>query len=430
MLELYPESNDEEWTTGRAERDGDEALVKVSLVLLTQEPFKTFPFLSSISPVEIPSLGVIYLSLLSAKHILIGEKGGIGGLRTILSRLEPDSTYWSKLGNALVEYCFSDGCLLEFHQEIQEPSALEGVLCFSRLGTELLLGLKDSPPDREEEPDAARSSRNKRIREILSQGCNGDADPEVVDIQTPRTTLRDLVLPNDLKDDLKLVVKLCQGDKASSPVMLFHGKSGTGKTFAASALAGSIRRKLCVVKLGKVLSRYVGDTERRLEQAFQEARSQNAILLLDEIDSLLYSRIYSHQSWQVTEVNTLLKLLEDPKIPVVLATNFLEKLDDAVLRRVHHLIAFPIPDIEERKALWKMELRRNKLKSTYLDLDRLGSIVLTGGLISNAVRQVKNRFVLFGRKSPVTTDSLYLAAIKEISKMGTLNSRPIPGFKV
>jgi SpoVK/Ycf46/Vps4 family AAA+-type ATPase len=209
---------------------------------------------------------------------------------------------------------------------------------------------------------------------------------------------------------------LCRRRPASSPTLLFHGAPGTGKTHAAAAFAGALGRNLATASLAQIHNKYVGETEKHLEQLFQEAARAKAVLLLDEADALLHSREHAQRSYEVSWVNVLLKLLEKPASPVILCTNFVDKLDSAVHRRIHYVLAFPVPGAEERRGIWARELRLAGLCEE-VDLDQLAGISLSGGLIANAVRQAKVRKALLRRSFKLTTSVLEGLAYAELPKM-------------
>jgi len=82
-----------------------------------------------------------------------------------------------------------------------------------------------------------------------------------------------------------------------------------------------------------LLNAHVGDSEKAIARAFEEARDEGALLILDEVDSLLSDRRLAVRSWEVSQVNELLVQLEAHTLPVVATTNFMERLDPACLRR-------------------------------------------------------------------------------------------------
>ncbi len=122
--------------------------------------------------------------------------------------------------------------------------------------------------------------------------------------------------------------------------LLLSGAPGTGKTEFVKYL-GKVLNKRVSVKMGSdILSMYVGGTEQNIKQAFAEAASEKSILFLDEIDGLVQSRASAQRSWEVTQVNELLHQMENFGGVMIGATNFVENLDAAILRRFTFKLEF------------------------------------------------------------------------------------------
>ena len=122
--------------------------------------------------------------------------------------------------------------------------------------------------------------------------------------------------------------------------ILLWGPPGTGKSEFVNYLGQKLGRKV-VVKMGSdILSRYVGDTEKSIREAFDEAEEENAILFLDELDGVMQNRAGATAGWEVSQVNELLHQLEHFKGIMIGATNFRDNLDPAVLRRFTYKLEF------------------------------------------------------------------------------------------
>ena len=105
------------------------------------------------------------------------------------------------------------------------------------------------------------------------------------------------------------------------------------------------------ISYGKISSCYVGETEKRLAEAFEEASKEGALLFIDEADSLISDRRNANHSWETTQINEFLIQLENCKCLVVCSTNFQGKLDAASNRRFHFHLRF---DYLKKNGILKM----------------------------------------------------------------------------
>lgn len=122
--------------------------------------------------------------------------------------------------------------------------------------------------------------------------------------------------------------------------LCFHGPPGTGKTAYAHWLAGQLDRPLRVVHTTELLSKYVGDTEKQIASIFRAARQEEAILLLEEGDSLMRDRRMALHNWEVTQVNELLMRMESYDGFLIVNTNYFNALDKAYSRRFTQKVEF------------------------------------------------------------------------------------------
>lgn len=146
-----------------------------------------------------------------------------------------------------------------------------------------------------------------------------------------------------VKKDLNRVAVDVKKNPAGSCV-IFHGRSGTGKTLAASELAKQLGKEAFQVDLSAVVSKYIGETEKNLKRLFEQAESRNWILFFDEADALFGKRTEvedAHDRYANVEVNYLLAQLEAHKVIWILTTNSRTHLDPAFEARCKHRVKTP-----------------------------------------------------------------------------------------
>jgi len=133
--------------------------------------------------------------------------------------------------------------------------------------------------------------------------------------------------------DLKMLTEKLKKSKVKAYSLLLYGEPGCGKTFYGNYLAQELGMNVIKKKASDMLSRYVGESEKQIAAAFQEAVDNNAILILDECDSMLTDRSKAKQDFQVSSVNTMLTCMESHPLPFICSTNLKQWLDKASMRR-------------------------------------------------------------------------------------------------
>lgn len=206
-------------------------------------------------------------------------------------------------------------------------------------------------------------------------------------------------------------------------VALLHGESGTGKTHVAEALASALGLPLVRIDLSRVVSKYIGETEKNLAAVFAEAEGFGALLFFDEADAVFGKRTGvkdAHDRYANIETNYLLQRLESFEGVALLATNLLQNLDDAFLRRLHFVIHLPRPTPALRRALWAQHLPE-AVRAPTLDLHLLATRYdLVGGEIRNAA--LGAAFAAAAAGGEVTPERAVEAVRRELAKKG----RPLP----
>ena len=174
-----------------------------------------------------------------------------------------------------------------------------------------------------------------------------------------------------------------------------YGPPGTGKTAWATWLAESLDMPLLLKKGSDLLDPYVGGTERNIAQAFEQTKQDNALLVLDEVDTFLFSRESAERNWERSQVNEMLTQIERFEGLMVVSTNLMEVLDPAALRRFDLKLKFAYLSLEQRQAFAQEQAQQLGLGAfTAADLAQLASLnVLTPGDFAAVAR--RHRFAPF-----------------------------------
>lgn len=200
-------------------------------------------------------------------------------------------------------------------------------------------------------------------------------------IEIPNIHWKDIGGLDELKESLKEAVEWPLnhpdafkriGIEPPKGILLF-GPPGTGKTMLSKAVATESRANFISVKGSEVLSKWFGESERKISEIFNKAKQASpCIVFFDELDALAATRGAGIGEPRVVErmVNTLLSEmdgLEELKGVIVLgATNRPDLLDSALLRpgRFDEIVLVPPPDEKSR-----MEIFRVHMEGMSLDVD-------------------------------------------------------------
>lgn len=216
------------------------------------------------------------------------------------------------------------------------------------------------------------------------------------------------------------------GNLGGGPLALFCGPSGTGKTFAAAVLSQHLGWPLYRVDLGRLVSKYIGETEKNLNRLFDAAHGRPMILQFDEADSLFGQRGEirdGHDRYANLEVSHLLARVEIHEGPVILTTNLRDHIDSAFMRRFHVVVEFPRPDSQSRARLWARLLPSRAPRQADVDPAFLGEAVgLCGGAIAHAALHAA--FVAAASGRPIGLGEIALAVWRELAKDGRELSPP------
>jgi SpoVK/Ycf46/Vps4 family AAA+-type ATPase len=205
-------------------------------------------------------------------------------------------------------------------------------------------------------------------------------------------------------------------------VALFSGDPGTGKTLAAEVIAAELKLPLHRVNPAKVVSKYVGETEKNLNEILAQAKSTHSILFFDEADALFATRVQKVESandrFVNMETNFLLQQLERYEGIVILATNLETSIDQAFKRRIAYHVVLTFPKAPDRERIWRV-LIPSRAPVGEIDFEHLGkTFELSGGHIKNAI--LRASYAAAAAKRSLDTALLADAAEKECAAAGKL----------
>ena len=222
---------------------------------------------------------------------------------------------------------------------------------------------------------------------------------------TPKRGRDDLILPEPLKSQVLEISEFhktwpaVRGPWGFGRIMtgpggikaLFTGEPGTGKTLAAEVIANELGRPLLKLDLSRVVSKWVGETEKHLDAVFLEAQGRDSVLCLDEADSLLGKRGEIRQGtdrYANLEVSYLLQRLEEHSGLVVMASNHKENIDPAFMRRFQTILHFARPGPLERANIWRIAFPETSpyQMEEKVKLNDLARLDMTGAAIVESAR--------------------------------------------
>jgi len=319
-----------------------------------------------------------------------------------------------------------------------------------------------SSPLPQETIDAVGSNYRLTTRQILNL-CGTNAPPNlsaeqlvrsVVDQSPPRSAVRvepraafdDLIVPEATREALRALISqlrhrqqvysqwgfAAQSDRGLAISALFSGQSGTGKTFAAEAIARELSLELFIVDLSATVSKYIGETEQNLSEIFTAAEASGAVLLFDEADSLFSKRNQvksSNDRYANIEVAYLLQRMERFNGMCLLTTNFKESIDSAFFRRLRFSLTFPFPDRAARSQIWQRVFPADAPRAE-LSFDKLAQLNCTGGTIRSIALQAA--FFAAEKQYPIIDmkDILRAAKLEYLKMEKPLTDAEIKGWTV
>jgi SpoVK/Ycf46/Vps4 family AAA+-type ATPase len=312
-------------------------------------------------------------------------------------------------------------------EDAAEAIANRYPLGVDRLEHAMRLALERPKNFEEDDPRLARFTA--ALREIAAEGISNIAERI-----EPVFSLDDVVLPPDRKqqlgeivDHVRLAPRVLDEWKFREQLpygrgvtALFFGPSGTGKTMAALGIAHRLGVQLLRLDFSRVVSKYIGDTEKNIDRVFSDAQRSGSAILIDEADALLGKRSEvkdAHDRYANIEVAYLLQRMEAYEGLAILTTNMRQNLDAAFLRRLRFVVDFPRPDVEAREKIWRLCL---PTESHVLDEAAFRLLARKIDLTGGHIRQITLRaaFIAAAAGVQIGLEHLAQAARAEFAKLG------------
>jgi SpoVK/Ycf46/Vps4 family AAA+-type ATPase len=245
--------------------------------------------------------------------------------------------------------------------------------------------------------------KNKKVRRLKLGALIEEQD--IFELVEPETSLDEVVLNEKTQEtlqnlmkqvDKKVVSRLVEWgikDKKSGidARIIFYGAAGTGKTMTAYSLAKSLKRQVLAFDCSKILSMYVGESEKNVRKIFDtfyelsEKTKTDPILLLNEADQFLGARssgnITGSDQMHNQMQNIFLEQIENFRGMLIATTNLLENIDKAFSRRFNYKIEFKKPNRAQREKLWTLMLPKSAPYEENFSIEELSTYSLTGGQI-------------------------------------------------
>lgn len=212
-------------------------------------------------------------------------------------------------------------------------------------------------------------------------------------------------------------------DQGPGPALFLHGVPGSGKSEFLHFLGRRMDRKVVVKQVADIEDPFLGMTERRIADAFEEAKDENALLLFDEGDSWLRDRRCARHQWEYSITNQFLQSLEAHSGIVGVTSNLFEQIDPAVMRRMSHKIRFLPVRPDQARLLFDAHLSRllPNQPASNLSADIAVALAQIGGLVPGDFAAVARRFALEG--GAASKEGLLAALSEEVAARSVASRR-------
>ncbi|WP_345975350.1 ATP-binding protein [Sulfurimonas sp. HSL3-7] len=289
--------------------------------------------------------------------------------------------------------------------------------------------------------------KKKKVHKLKMEMAIKDQD--IFELIEPEYSLDDVVLNPKTEETLQNLMRQMDKEVVSRLIewgikkkksgldarIIFYGPPGTGKTMTSYSLARSLKRQVLAFDCSKILSMYVGESEKNVRKIFDTFRDLSAktktepILLLNEADQFLSARSSGpgggaeqmHNQMQ----NIFLEQIEQFEGILIATTNLLENIDVAFSRRFNYKIEFKRPNREQRVRLWQKMLPENAPYEEGFDIEKLSSYDLSGGQINLIVKNCA--YAVATQDEPLFTMATFKHEIEK-EKRGNFDSEKSMGF--
>ena len=229
---------------------------------------------------------------------------------------------------------------------------------------------------------------------------------------------------NSVIKQIERFIEYQKEDRIMNLNLLFHGPPGTGKSELARYIAKHFNIELISKRLSDILSPYVGIAEKNIRSAFDEAEREDAILVIDEADSLLFSRDRAVRSWEASQTNEFLTAMERFRGILICTTNMMKELDNASIRRFNFKIKFDFLKPEGNVIFYNkllIPLTHNKIdKSSIRELESIPN------LCPGDFKTVRDKY--FFQPAKEVTHNYMIDALKEEANIKNINKKNTIGF--
>ena len=289
-----------------------------------------------------------------------------------------------------------------------------------------------------------KEKKNKKIKlNLLIE------EQDVFELIDPSTTLNDVVLHPKTREVLNYLLK--QVDSGVQKLLkewgiknrrsgidakiIFYGPPGTGKTMTALSLAKTMRKKVLSFDCSKILSKYIGESEKNVRNIFDAYKDickktkSKPLLLLNEADQFLSSRSLGSNSsadkMHNQMQNIFLEQIEKFDGILIATTNLLESIDPAFSRRFDYKIEFSKPDLKQRLELWRKILPESAIYDENFDIKSLAKYPLSGGQMKVVIKNTALRVAI--KEEPIFTLGDFENSIKRETQ-GAFGEEKTMGF--